>query len=373
MERMITGASSRALAREVLVHGPLSRGELSRRLGLSPASLTRLAQPLLASGFLVEETRPGTGTGRPARPLSVHAEAGLVIGVKVSGSGLSAVLTDLRAELRAETELALGDRDAAATVDAIAAAVDELAGGRAVDAVGVSLGGTVDREGRVRRAPFLGWSDVPLRRLLADRLRLPVVVENDVVALARAEHWFGSGRGRRDFAVLTIGAGVGYSLVIDDRVVDRPDAGVGLAGHVPLDPDEPPCEHGHRGCSGRMLSLGRIEQRARAALGRHEDYDDLMAAAPRDAATRAALEAPARALGRLVGLVADLGVVDTVVLAGEGVALAEAMAPVVTAGVRESRHPDAAPVELLVSPPGFDRWARGAAAAAIQHLVVGPA
>ncbi|PJJ72540.1 putative NBD/HSP70 family sugar kinase [Diaminobutyricimonas aerilata] len=374
MDRMITGGSSRALAREVLVHGPLSRGELARRLGLSLASLTRLAQPLLASGFLVEESRAGTGNGRPARPLAVRADTARVVGLKVSGDDVSGVLTDLRADPRAQAIRPLGGRSVAATVDTIARVVSELSGDRPVDAVGVSLGGSVDRHGVVRKAPFLGWTDVPLQRLLGERLRVPVVVENDVVALARAEHWFGEGRGRRDLAVITIGVGVGYALVIDDRVVDRPDAGVGLAGHVPLDADEPPCDHGHRGCAGTLLSSSAIERRARDALGVDIGYDDVMEAAARgDEASRAALETPARGLGRLIGLVSSLAVVDTVVLAGEGVALAEAMRPVVAAGTTEYRHPDAAPVDVRISPPGFDRWSRGAAATAIQHLVVGSA
>ncbi len=46
--------SARDLAREVLIHGPISRSDLGRRLGLSPASLTRLSKPLIASGLFVE-------------------------------------------------------------------------------------------------------------------------------------------------------------------------------------------------------------------------------------------------------------------------------------------------------------------------------
>ena len=45
-----SGSSSELLAREVLIHGPVSRAELGRRLGLSPASLTRLARPFLDGG-----------------------------------------------------------------------------------------------------------------------------------------------------------------------------------------------------------------------------------------------------------------------------------------------------------------------------------
>jgi predicted NBD/HSP70 family sugar kinase len=58
----------------------------------------------------------------------------------------------------------------------------------------------------VTRAPFLGWRDVDLGAALHEALGLPIVVENDIVALVEAEHWFGEGRGIDDFAVVTIGA-----------------------------------------------------------------------------------------------------------------------------------------------------------------------
>ncbi|HEU0182199.1 MAG TPA: MarR family transcriptional regulator, partial [Agromyces mariniharenae] len=90
--------SARDLAREVLIHGPISRAELGRRLGLSPASLTRLSKPFLDRGLLVEasETLQGS-TGRPARPLDVPVDAGRFVGIKVTGESAFGAVTDLRA------------------------------------------------------------------------------------------------------------------------------------------------------------------------------------------------------------------------------------------------------------------------------------
>ena len=59
--------SEEALARAVLIHGPISRSALDHRLGLSPASLTRLAKPFLDRGLLVELDDAGRRVGRAAR------------------------------------------------------------------------------------------------------------------------------------------------------------------------------------------------------------------------------------------------------------------------------------------------------------------
>ena len=111
--------------------------------------------------------------------------------------------------------------------------------------------------------------------VLADGL--PVVVENDVVALTEAERWFGLGRGIDDFAVVTTGAGVGYGLVIHGRQVITRDTGLGLGGHFPLDPTGPICADGHRGCSTAMLSTTSMCASAAVGLGRLVSYEELLA------------------------------------------------------------------------------------------------
>ncbi|NUS30582.1 MAG: MarR family transcriptional regulator, partial [Streptomyces sp.] len=69
----------RSVAIEVLVHGPLSRTELARRLDLSAGSLTRLTKPLIESGLLIEVPEAGASAevrqGRPSQPLDVVADS----------------------------------------------------------------------------------------------------------------------------------------------------------------------------------------------------------------------------------------------------------------------------------------------------------
>ena len=63
---------AQSVALEVLLHGPLGRSELARRLSLAPATLTRISTDLIASGLLTEVRSTRTGTsGRPSIPLAV--------------------------------------------------------------------------------------------------------------------------------------------------------------------------------------------------------------------------------------------------------------------------------------------------------------
>jgi predicted NBD/HSP70 family sugar kinase len=376
MSQVDLGESARELARQVLIHGPISRADLGRRLGLSPASLTRLSKPFLDRGLFIEASELLHGaTGRPARPLDVRADARRFVGVKLSGVAAHGVLTDLRAGAVARADRPLPDHDPAAVVAVLAELVAELVAadgaggvdGAALEGMGVSVGGNVAGQRVVTRAPFLHWRDVPLADLLEPLVGVPVDVENDVTALTTAEQWFGPARGRDAFAVVTVGAGVGYGLVMHDRVVTTPDTGLGLGGHLPLDPAGPLCIDGHRGCATAMLSIPSICAQVGIALGREIGYDEVLdLAAARHPLARSVTDAAGRALGRMMAYIANLAMVDTIVLSGEGVRLWDVAGETALAALAADRDPEASSITVHVDDAGFDPWARGAAAVAIQ-------
>ncbi|MEU1971579.1 ROK family transcriptional regulator [Microbacterium sp. NPDC019599] len=361
--------SEKALARAVLIHGPISRSALTTRLGLSPASLTRLAKPFLDRGLLVELDDTSDGSvGRPVRPLDVAPGVGRFVGVKLTGEALHAVATDVRASLLDSVSRPLASTAPGDVAAEIARAIDEL-GLTEPSGVGVSVGGSV-RQDRVEYAPFLHWEDVPFAELLEHVVGVPVSLENDLVALAEAERWFGLGRGIPGFTVITIGAGVGYGLVVHGEVVRSREAGLGLGGHLPLSANGPVCQEGHRGCAQAMLSSGSISAQVSASLQRPVEYAEALdLAAAGDPAARAVVDAAADALGRFVALAANLTLQPATVLAGEGMGLFAVAEDRVRSAIDADRDPRADPIQLYVDDTAFTAWARGAAAVAIQAAV----
>ncbi len=370
--------SLRAVAVEVLRHGPLPRAQLARRLGLSPGSLTRLTRPLLEDGLLVEGgPELQARTGRPSVPLDVRPTRARFVGITITADEATAVVTDLRARVLDELAMPLPGR----SPDAVAACVHHLcarfgAEHGQVEGLGVSVGGLVSGHRDVVVAPFLGWHEpVALAERLAAATGVPASVDNDVRALAAAEHWFGAGRGLHSFALVTLGAGVGASLVVhDDQVCGARGLG-GAVGHLPLvSGDHPaaaggPCELGHRGCAQAVLGTAGLTAAAAARLGYPVTYDELLTAG--DAATRDVLDAAAAALAVLVGAVVGLADPEVVLVSGAGAALADAARPALEAGLGVGRRPQAPAVPVRVAPCDDTDWARGAAVVAVQDHVRG--
>ncbi|MFI1752926.1 ROK family protein [Streptomyces sp. NPDC020571] len=371
----------RSVAIEVLVHGPLSRSEIARRLGLSPGSLTRLTKPLIESGLLVEVPEAGGGAGvrqgRPSRPLDVVADSRYFLGFKITQDMVYGVVTTLRSEIVARHDRPLTTHDPAEVVALLAGMTAELSRGRpALGGIGIGVGGLVEDRAVVGESPFLGWRGVPLAALVEERTGLPVVVENDTAAFVEAETWFGAGRGLDRFVVLTIGAGIGYGLVLGGRRVPYAgDEDRGFGRHWILDPHGGPLTpDGRRGSAVSLLTIPNIRYQVRAATGRDRTYEEILASAAAGEPVPARVMTEAgRALGTLVAQIANFVMPQKILLAGEGVGLMDVAGEAVEEAVRANRHPRAAPVGLETRVSDFHDWARGAAVLAIQVLVLGAA
>ncbi|MBI9115992.1 ROK family transcriptional regulator [Sanguibacter suaedae] len=374
----LSGAPRR-VALEVLLDGPLARSELSRRLGLSPGSLTRLTRPLVDSGLLVELAPVEATLGRPTRPLAVVPSSHHFVGVKLTGDHAYGAVTDLRATVVVAEDTALTATDPDAVVDVVTDLVRRLVSrladarpGAGVTGLGVSLGGHVADQTTVTHASHLGWDDVPLAARLGRATGLRTVVENDVVALTEATHWFGEGHGSDRFALVTIGAGIGYGLVVHDSAVTSPEAGHSLLSHFPVAPAGPPGPCGHHGCATSMLTIGSLVSRAAERLGRPVTYDQLLdLAAAGDPPARALVDESGAALGRMLAAVANLTMPERIVLGGEGVRLATVAHDALLAGLRSERDPHTAVPRIELQSPELALWARGAAVVAIQAFVLG--
>ncbi|GGI96555.1 ROK family transcriptional regulator [Streptomyces brasiliensis] len=367
----------RSVAIEVLVHGPLSRTELARRLRLSQGSLTRLTKPLIESGLLVEAADAGgpaeARQGRPSRPLAVVAESRSFIGFKITEDVVYGVVTTLRSDAVARLDRPLTTHDPGEVADLLAEMTREL-GARfpALAGIGIGVGGLVRDRAVVGESPFLRWRDVPLAELVGERTGLPVVVENDVAALVEAETWFGAGRGLDRFVVLTIGAGIGYGLVLGGRRVPYPEENRGFARHWIVDRNGPLTPDGERGSAVSLLTIPSIRYQIRAATGHDATYEEILArAAAGEPMAARVIDEAARALGTLVAQIANFAMPQKILLAGEGVGLMDVAGDVVDATIRANRHPLAAPVGLETKVSDFHDWARGAAVLAIQVLVLG--
>jgi glucokinase len=135
--------------------------------------------------------------------------------------------------------------------------------------LGVAIPGYLD-DARARllhavHLPLL--EEKPLRAVLRRRLGWPVYLETDSNAGAFGEAILGAGRGARRVLYITLGTGVGASMVVDGKILRVSHHTVGQVAHLPLDPRGPRCTCGSRGCFESVLGARGLGWRAARAGG----------------------------------------------------------------------------------------------------------
>lgn len=281
-------AQALPLRQQVFEHvrssGQAARADITRALQISAGSATTLVADLIASGLLREvaaaprEPAREVGRGRPPVALEVVGTAAFVIGIKLAFKRHSAVLCDFAGHVVTIVSMPAPDRrrNSEVLMSEITALVDmvvEKSGRSLADIGGVGLGlpGIVDKDsGLIRWSSLLNEVNVDLVAAFATHFDMPLFTDNDTNMLTLAELWFGGGRQKADFAVVTIENGVGMGLVVNNQLY-RGTYGMGLElGHTKVHLDGALCRCGQRGCLEAYLGDYAISREAATALDREE-------------------------------------------------------------------------------------------------------
>lgn len=142
-----------------------------------------------------------------------------------------------------------------------------LADPLSVCAIAAAVPATINIEkGILNKLPNLRCLEgVPLRDILAKRLGVEAVLENDATAAAIGENWLGASRGVDTSICVTLGTGVGGGLVINSVPYRGKDGTAGEVGHICVEPNGHPCGCGSRGCIEQYASATAIIRSAISA------------------------------------------------------------------------------------------------------------
>jgi glucokinase len=203
---------------------------------------------------------------------------GPVIGVDAGGTKLLAgvVREDLAVDHRVRRLWSGGDR--AEVLDTMVEAVEQARA--AVDdvrAVGFGIPALVEfATGMAVSSVHLPLEGLAFRELMAERLGLPVFVDNDANLAALAEQRQGAARGAGNVVMLTLGTGIGSGVVLDGHVLRGATGAASEIGHMTIDHHGPPCQGTcpGRGCLEVMAS-GTAIGREGSDAGRREPQSAL--------------------------------------------------------------------------------------------------
>ena len=357
-------------------HPGSSQREVVQRTGLDQATVSAVVAQLEREALLDRAPKPRRGrAGRPEEALSIAPAAGLFVGVRLEPRELSVVATTLDARPVAARRLS-GSSDVAVAVRRVGSVVREIACQEgvpleAIRGVGVGVPALMNEEGHLELGPNLGWHDVPILALLRAELPVPVYVDNDTKAAARAETLFGACRDVMDFVLVVAHSGIGSALYQAGMLLRGRSGYAGELGHVKVVPGGRACGCGGKGCLEAYASeraiVARLAERGRACV----DLSEVArCAAQGDGEARAVLDDAAEKLGTVLATVVNLTNPDRIVIGGGLAHAADTLIPIVRRVLaRDALPPSSNGIEVLVSELGDDAVAMGGVALAMEGFL----
>lgn len=380
--RDLIRAINRALIlNKIKTKGLISRAEIARETGLSPATVTGISAELLVEGLIREKDGESKG-GRPPILLSLAPNGGYVVGAKIMESGIHFSLIDLEMNQIAAQLVEISEYSPEAILEAIANGVERLLKANQIPrakllGVGVGVAGVLEFEaGILHHSPILGWKEVPLKEMLIERMHLPVYIDNDVNTLVVAERVFGVGERTRNFIVVTIGRGLGLGMVLNGEIY-RGVMGAGEFGHITVDAEGALCSCGKRGCLETVVSypgmIAAINENVETGKQISSPAELIALIQQKDALVLGVVRRAGKKLGQHLANLVTVLAPELIIISGEGILLGDAFFDAMQSAYDANVMPNMSyKPQLMFEDWGDEKWALGAASLVLNELFKTP-
>jgi predicted NBD/HSP70 family sugar kinase len=281
--------NQRVVLQAIRANGPVTRSDVAEITGLTHQSVINISRRLLDAGVIVDEDPIPGARGQPAARMAVNPNGAYAIGLNVDREHITFVLMDLAGRVRRRIytgqHFALPEH----VLSFVEAQLEDIFSQRLVPrkrviglgvAIPEKLAGVHVTE---RPDGYEAWSGLNVMETFAERLGIPVYVENDATSAALGELQFGLGMAHKTFVYTLISAGIGSGLIINGQPYTGGLGSPGDLGKIPVRSGD-----GHFRTLWDVLSLFAFFDE----LGRHgvtvSDAGDLL---EDDPATRAGVNA----------------------------------------------------------------------------------
>jgi len=315
--------NERTVLETIRASAPISRAEISRRAGISKPTVSLALQSLVEAGLVREASRGPGGPSYGAVFFEPVPEAAFVLGLDLGARFLRGAVCDLAGEIRARQDVELRGADADGAVRAIVALHHSLVQAAAlpaerIDGVVLGVPGVIDAvtaKLQLTTPNIPGLEGRAIGRDLHELLGVTVTLENDVNLAAVGERWTGVANGVDDFAILSVGTGMGMGLVLGGELHRGNHGAAGevdwaLAG---LAEEVDPSADGVATLAARLAAEGSLE----TELTQPYDAREIFAAARSgDRLARAVVDEVARRIAAHIAPIAAVADPALIVLGG---------------------------------------------------------
>lgn len=244
------------------------RAELSRSTGLSMPTIMSITDELIDEGVIRDAGKGISSGGKPPMLLEIIPNSHLFIGVDISGAMFKCIILDLQGNVVFNRCLNKDRLPQKELIKAIEGFIDDTIKESKIDpskisGIGIGIPGLVDTDnGIVINSIDYNLQKIDLLTPLNEYFHTCIYLENSSKLMAIGEKYFGAGENCEDFALVTVGRGIGAALIINGELYRGHYNMSGELGHMVINPSGPICKCGRQGCLETLASGKAISSQA---------------------------------------------------------------------------------------------------------------
>lgn len=272
-----------AVMKILMTHETMYRAEIARITGLSIPTVMKITDEFIRCGLAVETGKGVSSGGKPPKMLQLIPNARFFVGIDMRRPEYRCAIFNLHGDIISRnqvdaSDLPLDDRNNnEKTIDLVIELIRQTIDHAGIDKdriVGIGIGVPLPVD--VLSGCLLSIDDpekegLNLRSPVEAAFGLPVRVENTAKVIALAEKWYGDGVNERNFAVVSIGHGVGSAILIDNEIYSGSNAMSGEIGHMVIAYEGLRCRCGNDGCLEVYASVTALTEYVKEALKNGRD------------------------------------------------------------------------------------------------------
>lgn len=339
IDALTSGKKSAQLKRDILRHymfsGSQSIADLSRDLGLSVPTLTKILAEMMEEDLVVNLGKHGATGGRRPSIYGLNPSAGYFMGVDIKRDVVIMGIINFRGDMVVSREYEFMVENTRQSFDELCNLIAQFIVSSRVRrdkllAIGINISGRVNPETGYSYSYFF-FDEKPLTAVLEERLGHRVFIENDSRAMTYGEYIYGIGNGEQNMLFLNLSWGFGIGMIIGGKLHYGKSGFSGEYGHFPFFDNEIICSCGKRGCletevsgwAAHRMFMDKIKQGNISMLSKHNQEvndvtlnDILDVLAKEDMLAIEIMEQIGSSLGRAIAGLINMFNPEVVVLGG---------------------------------------------------------
>ena len=276
-------ALKQAILGKFISEGTESIADISREIGTSIPTITKLVGELIDEGLIEEVGKLGTTGGRRPSIYGLNPSAGFIVGVEIRWHHISMAITNFKGEIvDFQEDIPYTLESTEESFRAFCTFLKQLVDKTGIDrtkvlAYGFNLSGRVNNETGFSLSYFIS-EHRPISLVFKEELGTCVFVENDSRAMTYGEYICGIADEEKNMLFLNVTWGLGMGMIIDGKLSYGKSGFSGEIGHFPMLDNEKICQCGKIGCleTGASGSAAHRLVMEKLAEGRASILSDIL-------------------------------------------------------------------------------------------------